>query len=1218
MIDEPKRNPSTNMKTQTRITVTGIIMGLILLTNLACQAAEGKAAESAAQKVDWRKMMTIADPKHDAQGNLLPLQSYDETIRRGMSFLLNDHLKWFKGPPEALLDESGQTRMPWVYYSNLQHNGAPFPSSVDRFVSYPAFHHALTIWTFIRYWRYAKDGRALAEAVKLADWNIAHSTPADWAYGSLPYSTFQEKKPGGFRDKTGLMPDKAAIMALAYLQLHEATGEARFLRAAEAVALTLRKRQRPDGTWPFRVDPKTEQVIEEYTSSVIYAVMLFEKLDKLNGNHQYQASRDRAWKWLLSGPVKTKEFRGFYEDIPASPKGRTNYDCLDTIRYLLANRTADNGYLEMAKDLSAWVEKTFADKIKSFEPAEGIREQLQCNVVMGVHSLNWASMLLELSAATGDEKMRQRAIQTANYVTYYLQPDNRIVVGFTYHQWWYSCHTGVILYLLDFVDNKQDSAGLLRLENRHIAAQIDRKTGAVRSIRDKEQGVTYPFSGIGFEVTTEAGCVRSESAAEAKPGKDGVELRFTAGGLEIGLFYSLGPEDRFIEKWLEIRSEDGRPCFLKSVVLEDLNTEAFTEIHFHDDQTIWHCPINLFLRGEKGGCFAGLEYPYWELKQKGKEGFTLGYKPNYQVAKGEVNVSEKYFLGVYRKEGIHRISQGPYPGRGRSLLLHWGNTGLSQQFKDGKIPPEVKDVPTETLDWGEVWAMQAFMRRIQPDDLQLPEDGYWVWQNGWWAGLFDPKPKILDALKAAGIHDIMTAHTWYGRGNHPNLEAYLYKMRIDPLGFPEDAAVAGLAGNNPAAGWHAPQEVKLDAFKVGEFTPDFKAPPAMQKFIDYGKKIGVHVSSFAVPGLLFEARPQWRSLDEQGKPSQYLFGRGVSCPACDDYMKNALALHEAVFSQFQPRWWGWDGRWLSFWEVPQFRSGPLGCGPDPCYAKNHGHSPGDNLYKEWKNIQSFLKAIRQRHPRLCLETYYGLKRGEPWVLRYLNAADNYYETNGADMNRLQAWHNQNDRFRPVYKNYAAIFGDGMPAFQFNVISALSCTAYCQIGPGFKGLAHEANREFLKKWREWATCNYSYLKIKRDLFDCPGDSAIDGSAHIIGDRGFLFLFPGGFDRKVEHAKILRASIPVCRWLGLDEKPAALYRMREIYPREGTDLGVYRYGEEFLYDMPTDSPVILALEPAASGSKPEHPPLGGQQDQVLVVPAFLPAVKAEQGKAEPRRR
>lgn len=400
--------------------------------------------------VNWQSMMTVAEVKRDADGKLLPLQSYDQTIRRGMSFLLDDHLKWFKGDPKLLVDEEGNTQMPWVYYSNLQQDGAPFPKSVDRFVSYPAFHHSLTIRTLIGYSRYAGDDRALEEAEKLADWNIAHSTPADWAYANLPYSTFQEKKPGGFRDKSGLMPDKAAIMALAYIDLHEATGEARFYTAAEAIADTLSKRQRPNGTWPFRVDPKTEKVIEEFTSSVIYAVMLFERLDATKGTTRYEAKRDLAWNWLLNGPIKTKEFRGFYEDIVPSPKGRTNYDCLDTIRYLLANRTKENGYLEIAVELNHWVEKTFLDKIKGFEPAEGIREQLQCNVVMGIHSLNWASMLHELGAATGDKAMRQRAMQTANYITYYLQPDNRIVVGFQYHQWWYSCHTGVVLYLFDF------------------------------------------------------------------------------------------------------------------------------------------------------------------------------------------------------------------------------------------------------------------------------------------------------------------------------------------------------------------------------------------------------------------------------------------------------------------------------------------------------------------------------------------------------------------------------------------------------------------------------------------------------------------------------------------------------------------------------------------------------------------------------------------------
>ena len=39
-------------------------------------------------------------------------------------------------------------------------------------------------------------------------------------------------------------------------------------------------------------------------------------------------------------------------------------------------------------------------------------------------------MLKQLAEASNDPAMLQRAQQTANYTTYYLQPDNRIVVGF--------------------------------------------------------------------------------------------------------------------------------------------------------------------------------------------------------------------------------------------------------------------------------------------------------------------------------------------------------------------------------------------------------------------------------------------------------------------------------------------------------------------------------------------------------------------------------------------------------------------------------------------------------------------------------------------------------------------------------------------------------------------------------------------------------------------
>ena len=58
-------------------------------------------------------------------------------------------------------------------------------------------------------------------------------------------------------------------------------------------------------------------------------------------------------------------------------------------------------------------------------------------------TVDWRKMMT-VAKVKRDEQGRLLPLQP------YLQPDNRIVVGFQYHQWWYSCHAGVVLYLLDF------------------------------------------------------------------------------------------------------------------------------------------------------------------------------------------------------------------------------------------------------------------------------------------------------------------------------------------------------------------------------------------------------------------------------------------------------------------------------------------------------------------------------------------------------------------------------------------------------------------------------------------------------------------------------------------------------------------------------------------------------------------------------------------------
>jgi len=394
---------------------------LIFITALAVSATGNDFVATQSQ-------ILLAPPCHDAQGDLLPAVSYSDFLERAMQFLLEDQATWFQG--ESIKNENGEPLPAYFRYAKLRPDGKPYSKPViDRGVVYPAFHHAIAIQAFLHYYLYSGNEETLRRARQLADWNIAHSTPKSWPYGSLPYSTFSNGVPGGFVDGDAIMTDKPAIMGLAYLDLHRTTGEAAYFEAAVRIADTLSKNQRPEGNWPFRVNPKTGEVREAYTSSVIYAVMLFEALDRLNAGQPYGSQRDRALQWVLDNPVRTMDWRGFYEDVGNNPENRTNWDCIDTAHYLLTHRDAIPNAVATATKLQQWIEETFVDRKHLYAPAPGVREQKVCFNIMGGHGMHWATMVADMYLMTGDARYRRDVVQAINFLTYHLQPNNRIIVG---------------------------------------------------------------------------------------------------------------------------------------------------------------------------------------------------------------------------------------------------------------------------------------------------------------------------------------------------------------------------------------------------------------------------------------------------------------------------------------------------------------------------------------------------------------------------------------------------------------------------------------------------------------------------------------------------------------------------------------------------------------------------------------------------------------------
>lgn len=412
-------------------------------------------------------LMVFPPAKFGDDGQLLPFQSYAEVISRAMEFGTSGLDAWFKGDPKTLMDELGTRRPVYFYHSNLSQDGIPFRGAPDAYTSYPAFHHALFIETFLAWGAWSGRREGLDRAIELADWNLAHSTPNDWAYGGMPYSTCAQGKAGGFVDGTAIMTDKAAIMGLAYLKLFSVTNDKKYLIAAGTISEKLAANQSPEGNWPFRVDPKTKEVKEGYTSSVIYAVMLFEEMARLSGTPAFKKNRDAAFTWILENPVKTGRWCGYYEDIPEDAANRTNWDCIDTARYLIAHRDENPHFLPIALALNKYIsatpikdDKTFVSVQHPYAPAEALREQKACFVPMSVHSAHWALLMADLAKATGDSEYLRRATQTMNYVTYHLQPDGHILLDvdpehekwtWPFNQFWFSIHYGSVKMLIEFI-----------------------------------------------------------------------------------------------------------------------------------------------------------------------------------------------------------------------------------------------------------------------------------------------------------------------------------------------------------------------------------------------------------------------------------------------------------------------------------------------------------------------------------------------------------------------------------------------------------------------------------------------------------------------------------------------------------------------------------------------------------------------------------------------
>jgi len=381
----------------------------------------------------------------DKQERLEAWTSYDRVVRLAMNFVRDCPLDPANG-------------LPWyLQYSCFWTD----PLRPTIWPDNPAGKYAWAVTTLLKYYPYSGDASHIAIVRSMVDRLWDYRTPGSYAWPDIPYASampgtgvyFGARADGEYATE----PDKVAQVGRAYVDFYEVTGEKKYLgigqRIAEVLAQKIHPGDETHSPWPFRVDVRGGQIIEEYSSHFIPAVRLFDELIRL-GQGDFRSVRDQVWAWLERYPLKNNLWKGYFEDICLDPgnENREQVSPLETARYILQNKDRFPAAAETVKKLIDWVRETLGGQ--SFFTAVPIHEQKYCYYLMGSHTARFACLSALYAEETGDPACQEQALRSFNWASYMASEDGTVTVGVDrpdyYNQCWFT--DGYFDYVPHFIE----------------------------------------------------------------------------------------------------------------------------------------------------------------------------------------------------------------------------------------------------------------------------------------------------------------------------------------------------------------------------------------------------------------------------------------------------------------------------------------------------------------------------------------------------------------------------------------------------------------------------------------------------------------------------------------------------------------------------------------------------------------------------------------------
>ena len=283
-----------------------------------------------------------------------------------------------KCPPGVCgYSESALMYLDWLFrmpntQSYLLHG---VPDESYPYNAYPSKSDSAVVNAFVCYAALRPDRKdaALTVARRAADHLLSLMMPPGSPLEHFPHTYRVLNPPNGFAPKDQgankiakkyqgqVMVVYPAVVGRAFINLFNATGDAKYRDAAIRIAGTYLKLQGEDGTWCLKVRESDGQPVAQNRLFPLGVCDFLEDIYAVTGDERFRAASDRAFEFVEKGPLAVWNWDAQFEDVAPSGLYRnlTIHTPVATALHLLKRYPGDMKRREIARECLRFAEDQF-------------------------------------------------------------------------------------------------------------------------------------------------------------------------------------------------------------------------------------------------------------------------------------------------------------------------------------------------------------------------------------------------------------------------------------------------------------------------------------------------------------------------------------------------------------------------------------------------------------------------------------------------------------------------------------------------------------------------------------------------------------------------------------------------------------------------------------------------------------------------------------------